>query len=91
MEKIILLVSGRVQGVGFRYATVRFAQPLGVTGWVRNLSDGRVEMEAYGSAAAIESLLQWSHRGPAYAAVSGVEVVSRQSVTRTEFNEFRMR
>ena len=52
-----LLFSGRVQGVGFRYSAMYLARPLGLTGWVRNLWDGRVEMEAQGSPEAIDSLI----------------------------------
>lgn len=46
-----ILVSGRVQGVGFRYSTYYLAQNLGLTGWVQNLDDGRVEMELQGDEA----------------------------------------
>ena len=49
--------SGRVQGVGFRYSAVYLARPLDLTGWVRNLWDGRVEMEVQGESAAIDALL----------------------------------
>lgn len=44
-----IYVSGRVQGVGFRYRTLSYAQVLGLTGWVKNLEDGRVEMELQGT------------------------------------------
>lgn len=49
--------SGAVQGVGFRYRARYAAESLGLTGWVRNLPDGRVEMEAQGNGAAIERLI----------------------------------
>ena len=51
-----IFFSGQVQGVGFRYRAVHLARPLGLTGWVRNLRDGRVEMEVQGDALAIEKL-----------------------------------
>lgn len=53
-----ILVSGRVQGVGFRYRTYYLAQSLGLTGWVQNLDDGRVEMELQGSEAEMNRLFR---------------------------------
>ena len=50
--------SGRVQGVGFRYSAIYLARPLGLTGWVENLWDGRVEMEVQGDEDAIAELLR---------------------------------
>ncbi len=50
--------SGIVQGVGFRYTTQRFASDLGLAGWVKNLSDGRVEMTVEGSQSKVEELLK---------------------------------
>lgn len=67
-----VLVSGLVQGVGFRFSTVRAAERLGVAGWARNLADGRVEVHAQGVPAAVASLVEWLHRGPPGAAVSGL-------------------
>ena len=49
--------SGRVQGVGFRYQSAYYARRLGLTGWVRNLSDGRVEMEVHGKESVIAQLV----------------------------------
>jgi acylphosphatase len=68
------LVSGQVQGVGFRYWTRGEAQRLGVNGWVRNRSDGTVEAEVEGEAAAVSELIDALGRGPAGAAVSHLEV-----------------
>lgn len=65
-------VSGSVQGVGYRYFAVRAAQRLGVAGFVRNLSDGRVEVYAVGEARDLEDLRQALERGPSAAWVSGV-------------------
>ena len=67
------LVRGWVQGVGFRYATVRTARRLGLVGWVRNLPDGRVEVVAEGDSEAVEELAAWLRRGPSTARVEGVE------------------
>lgn len=65
-------ISGRVQGVCFRAFTQREAQRLGVSGWVRNLPDGRVEVAAAGSPAALDEFRQWLHRGPPQAVVREV-------------------
>jgi acylphosphatase len=56
-------LSGRVQGVGFRYFVVDAANTIGAVGWVRNLRDGRVEFIAEGSRAGLESLLSQLRRG----------------------------
>lgn len=67
-------VHGRVQGVGFRYATRRAAQTLGVSGWVRNDADGTVRVFAQGDAEDVESLVEFLHDGPPGAHVAEVEV-----------------
>ena len=64
-----LLISGVVQGVGFRYAMTAQARLLGVTGWVRNRRDGSVEAMICGGPAQIEALLAWSRIGPAGSSV----------------------
>lgn len=66
------LVSGRVQGVWFRASTRDQARRLGVTGWARNLHDGRVEVLACGDAAAVEALCDWLWDGPPLAQVTQV-------------------
>jgi acylphosphatase len=70
------LVSGRVQGVGFRYFAQDVARREGVTGVIRNLDDGRVEAIAEGEAEAIERFERALHRGPSHAHVSDVEAES---------------
>jgi acylphosphatase len=67
------VISGRVQGVGFRFFAVRAARERNLTGWVRNLPDGRVEAEAHGDEAALDALREELSRGPRGAAVRGVE------------------
>ena len=67
------VVSGRVQGVGFRWSARAEAQRLGVSGWVRNLPDGTVEAEVEGDEGAVNGMLAWLHHGPPGARVSGVE------------------
>ena len=72
--RVHLVISGLVQGVGFRLATQREARRLGLAGWVRNLPDGRVEAVAEGSDESIGRLVDWCHRGPAGAMVRDVAV-----------------
>ncbi|UBF28201.1 acylphosphatase [Kovacikia minuta CCNUW1] len=67
-------ISGRVQGVGYRFTTQDVALELGISGWVRNLPDGRVEAVFEGTEAQVKQMIDWCHRGPRGAIVSRVEV-----------------
>jgi len=69
-----LVVTGRVQGVAFRAATVDEARRLGLAGWVRNLADGRVEALAEGDRPAVEAFVAWCRRGPRLARVDDLQV-----------------
>lgn len=69
-----ILVSGLVQGVGFRYFTAARARMLGVGGYVRNLPDGRVEIEAEGERSALDALVAAVRTGPPGAVVRDVRV-----------------
>ena len=71
------LISGRVQGVGFRYFTLAQANREGVHGWVRNLSDGRVEVSAEADAEVLERFEVILRRGPGSGRVDQVDVVER--------------
>ncbi|MCU1337608.1 MAG: acylphosphatase [Bryobacterales bacterium] len=68
------LISGQVQGVGYRFFAVRVARELGLKGWVRNLSDGRVEVYAAGPARRLEDFEARLRQGPPAGEVRGVEV-----------------
>ncbi|MEY2680874.1 MAG: hypothetical protein RL661_1105 [Pseudomonadota bacterium] len=68
-RRVLIQVSGRVQGVFFRASTRDQAQGLGLGGWVRNRSNGDVELLAEGEAGAIARLLAWCHTGPTLARV----------------------
>ena len=76
MERIAkrLLITGRVQGVGFRFYTQRKARELGLTGWVRNCRDGSVEAVIQGAPAAVETMIAWARRGPPSALVADVQI-----------------
>ena len=67
------LVRGRVQGVGFRYFVQRAAAELGLTGYARNLDDGRVEVYAAGAAAKLDELAARLWKGPRFSDVRGVD------------------
>jgi acylphosphatase len=82
-------VSGRVQGVGFRWWVRSRALELGLAGWASNLSDGRVEVVAEGPRAACEALLQTLRAGRTPGHVTGV--VERWSQARQEITDFRER
>lgn len=72
--RIHVFVSGKVQGVGYRYGAVNEARKQGLSGWVRNLPDGRVEAVFEGSKEAIETIISWCYLGPLPAWVIDVEV-----------------
>lgn len=69
-----VLVSGKVQGVGYRMATYDMAQELGLNGWVRNLADGRVEAVFEGSKDVVDKMVQWCRQGSGAAVVKDVSV-----------------
>jgi acylphosphatase len=89
MKRVHLFVSGRVQGVFFRASTRDTARHLGLTGWVRNLPDGRVEGLFEGDEEALRHLLEWCRSGPAGAAPEKLEFEWKGY--GGEFRDFRIR
>jgi len=87
MERLHLIISGRVQGVFFRSNTEEKARQLGLFGWVRNLSDGRVEALAEGDRASLEIFLDWCYKGSPSANVENIEANWQKSTG--EFKNFR--
>ncbi|RME50534.1 MAG: acylphosphatase [Caldilineae bacterium] len=81
-------IAGFVQGVYFRAYTRRKAQSLGLTGWVRNLRDGRVEAVFEGEETAVREAVAWCHRGSPSAHVESVEVT--YSPPTGEYTDFRV-
>lgn len=74
--KTRVYITGRVQGVGFRQATLAQARQFpALKGWVRNLPDGRVEAVFQGDTHEVAAMVEWCHRGPRFANVTSVEVV----------------
>ena len=74
MKAVAVKVTGRVQGVSFRWYAVQEAERLGVTGWVRNEPDGSVAAHVEGEDPAVDAMVAWCRRGPSYAAVRDVAV-----------------
>ncbi len=91
MDKVCtaIYVYGVVQGVGFRYSTQHIARKLGVTGYVRNLADGSVEVLACGKQADVLSLIAWMEQGgPPYARIDKLLSETRQS---NEYQDFSVK
>jgi acylphosphatase len=86
MHRVHLTVHGRVQGVGFRYFVVAQARRLRLTGWVRNLPNGAVEVLAEGARSALDSLIESIRRGPPGADVGRVH--ERWSEGAAEHSDF---
>jgi len=84
-----VMITGLVQGVGFRYFVLRRAQAFGVTGWARNLFTGEVEVVAQGDKASLEHLLREVRIGPRSAQVTDVKVAWDD--TEERFNSFEIR
>ena len=80
------LITGRVQGVGFRFYLQRKARELGVTGWVRNRRDGAVEAVIQGEPEPVEAMTAWARRGPPSAAVAEVKIADGDG----EYSSFDM-
>lgn len=88
MPSLHLLVKGRVQGVSYRVSAKEEADRLSITGWIRNTSQGDVEITATGSDAALKAFTAWCRRGPAYAHVT--ELIT-EPLTETPFPGFSIR
>lgn len=87
--RVAVRITGRVQGVGFRFSALDEARSLGLTGWVRNANDGGVELVAEGDADCLRRLVTWCHRGPRGALVTDVE---QEWLTYSgEFDGFQIR
>lgn len=79
-------MSGRVQGVGFRYSCARAAVAAGVAGWVRNLPDGTVEAAFEGEEHAVDAMTDWMRSGPRWAHVASVDTGEEDPVGVSGFD-----
>jgi acylphosphatase len=86
--RVRLFIKGRVQGVWFRDSTRQEAIRLGITGWARNIPDGRVEVLAEGPVDKVRSLIDWCQQGPPLARVDQVEESFEEWTA--EFNSFNI-
>ena len=89
MKRVRVYISGRVQGVFFRAETQRVAQGFNITGWVRNMADGRVEAVFVGDDADIDKMLAWCYIGPSAARVE--EVLTEEEPYIGEFRDFSVK
>ena len=89
MKRVSVYISGRVQGVFFRAETQRAATGLSLTGWVRNLADGRVQAILEGEDKNVDKMLEWCSKGPPAARVENV-IVTEKPFTG-EFNNFTIK
>ena len=88
MDRVHLLISGRVQGVNYRWSALTEARRLGLTGWVRNLATDEVEAVAEGPKETLEEFIRWCHTGPRLARVSAVKAEWHKATG--EWSEFRV-
>lgn len=84
-----LYIAGRVQGVYYRQSMQEKAEALCITGWCRNLPDGRVEAVIQGREEPVEAMMKWAYSGPAQAIVDSIEVLDADPAGR--FNRFEVR
>jgi acylphosphatase len=89
MKCVHVFVSGRVQGVFFRVETQRAAMDLKLTGWVRNVADGRVEAVFEGEDTNVDKMLDWCHVGPPAARVENVTTTEENYTA--EFRDFSIK
>lgn len=89
MNRVHVFVTGRVQGVFFRAETKSKADSLNLTGWVRNLPDGRVETVFEGEKERVDTMIEWCRQGPPYASVINIEII--EELYTGEFENFRIR
>jgi acylphosphatase len=85
MKRVHVIVSGDVQGVGYRYTMRMVARDAGVAGWVRNRSDGTVEAEVEGAPAQVDEVLAWMAQGPPGARVDAARVTDAEPAGERDF------
>ena len=89
IARLHIVIEGIVQGVFFRASTIEESSKLGLTGWVKNCSDGRVEAVFEGEIDKIEQIIEWCKKGPPGAVVSNVETVLERATG--EYDSFTIK
>jgi acylphosphatase len=85
IKNIQINIYGRVQGVGFRYSALHKAQETGIRGYVKNMYDGSVFIEAEGDDTDVENFLLWCHKGPPWARIEQVKTTPGAIKNHTSF------
>jgi acylphosphatase len=86
VKAVTVKVTGRVQGVSFRWYAAQEAERLGLAGWVRNEPDGSVAAFVEGDDAAVDAMVEWCHHGPSYASVRHVAVTDARPTNTPGFD-----
>lgn len=86
IKNIQISITGRVQGVGFRYSAVHKAQQTGIKGYVKNMYNGSVFIEAEGDETSLDQFLIWCHTGPSFARVNQVSITNGTIKNYTSFS-----
>ncbi|UCF49011.1 MAG: acylphosphatase [Thermoplasmatales archaeon] len=89
ISNVHVIISGRVQGVWFRANTKQKAEMLGLTGWVKNTNDGRVEAVFEGDNDKLDEMIKWCHKGPSLSKVDKVDIKKQKPTD--EFDGFSIR
>ncbi len=88
-KRVHIFASGRVQGVYYRQTMIKVASDLEVTGWVKNLKDGRVEAVIEGDEDVVDTLVEWCKKGPGFANVKQLKKIEEEYTG--EFDKFRVK
>lgn len=91
LKRVHLIISGYVQGVGFRYTAVSWANEKKLVGWIKNTEDGKVEIVVEGENDAINEFVSLCGRGPSQAKVDNVQVIEISETTNLSFTNFEIR
>jgi acylphosphatase len=89
MQTVHLIISGKVQGVFYRVSAKEKADELGISGWVKNTASGDVEILAVGATDKIQEFIEWCHKGPRRAKVTGVTITEKETEDHKGFEILR--